>query len=74
METKPAETLDMPEKESIEGRQFDTSSAFGNPGGLAQDPQAQMSASSLPAEDDNAGSGPDETLQQILKGEVPRSG
>lgn len=73
METKPPETLEMPDQESFSGKKIDTSSAFGNPSGLARDAKRQMKESGLPAEGDGSGSAPDETLQQILKGEVPKS-
>ena len=77
--------VDMPEPEALAGQKFDTSAAFGGGAGLAKDTSSQMEESGLPggsdagaegssSSADSSGSGPDETLQQILKGEVPKSG
>ena len=73
---------DMPDPESLSGKKFDTSAAFGGGAALAKDTTTQMQESGIPAggeaagapAPDSSGSGPDETLQQILKGEVPKSG
>lgn len=71
--TSPAST-DTPE-ETLEGKKIDTATAFGGPAALAPDTEARMSDLSTPTDSgDSSGSGPDETLQQVLKGEVPKSG
>ncbi len=67
-------TPEAPE-ETLADKQIDTATAFGSPAVLAPNTESRMSDISTPSEDgDSSGSGPDETLQQILKGEVPKSG
>jgi hypothetical protein len=78
MEATSATPDDSPE-EDLAGKKIDTATAFGGTAVLAPasapDTESRMSDISTPSEDgDSSTSGPDETLQQILKGEVPKSG
>ncbi len=75
MEANSASTVDAPEEDTLGGKQIDTATAFGGPAVLAPNTEDRMSDISTPTDEgDSSGSGPDETLQRILKGEVPKSG
>jgi hypothetical protein len=76
METTSATPVDSSD-ESLAGEKIDTATAFGSPAVLGPNTEDRMSDISIHTEEgegDSRGSGPDETLQQILKGEVPKSG
>lgn len=76
METNDAGETDMPDPGTLAGKQIDTATAFGGGAGLGRDAQSRVQ--DLSGAPDSTGAaepspeGPDENLQQILGGEVPK--
>ncbi|MEX2552448.1 MAG: hypothetical protein WD627_05555 [Actinomycetota bacterium] len=75
MEAKPAEELDMPDQNAISGKLIYTSAAFGGASDLGRDAESRLNDLSGPpgGAPEPRKSEPDENLQQILGGEVPKS-
>jgi hypothetical protein len=77
MNTSPADPDDKPDPESISGKRIDTTSAFGGTSSLGRDVDSRLndlsgSPEGTPTPEPRQ-EGPDENLQQILGGEVPKS-
>lgn len=74
MDTSPPKPDVKPDPEAILGK-IDTSSAFGGPSALGRDVESRLDDLSGTPEGapEPRNEGPDENLQQILRGEVPKS-
>lgn len=75
MDTNPADP-DKPDPEAISGKRIDASSAFGGTSVLGRDSESRLNDLSGTPEGvpEPREEGSDENLQQILGGEVPKSG
>jgi len=75
MEDKPAEEPDTPDPKAISGKVIDASAAFGGASALGRDAESRLNDLSGTPESapEPRKTEPDENLQQILSGEVPKS-